>query len=254
MTDAAARFDLTDRVAIVSGGTRGIGYAIAEGLAAAGAKVAVASRKVDACDAAAARLRALGTEAIGVPAHVGDLDAVASLVAATVDAFGGIDIVVNSAANPIALPIGQISREAWTKSFDVNVRGPVFLVQAALPYLEASPHAAILNVVSGAAFLFTVNMSLYAAGKAALVSFTRSMAAELVERGIRVNALSPGIVDTDMMRAATPEALDDSIGLQLISRMADVEEMVAPALLLVSDAGSFITGQVLFADGGTVPR
>src|SRR5262249_36316235 len=146
-----------------------------------------------------------GGEALGVATHMGDLDALDRLIDATVDRFGRIDVVVNDAANALALPLGQFTPEAWTKSFDVNLRGPVFLVQKALPHLEASPSAAVLNVISVGAFQFAADVSMYAAGKAALLSFTRSMAAAYVRLGIRVNALAPGSTDTDMVRAAAPE-------------------------------------------------
>jgi NAD(P)-dependent dehydrogenase (short-subunit alcohol dehydrogenase family) len=247
-------FDMSGRVVIVTGGTRGIGRSLAEGYAAAGAKVVVASRKPDACKETEEHLRALGAEALGVPTHLGELDALAALVRRTVDAFGGVDVVVNNAANAMALPLGAYTPEAWSKSLDVNLRGPVFLVQEALPYLKKSPHAAVLNVISGAAYLFSATVSLYAIGKAGLVAATRSMAAEFAPHGIRVNALSPGTIDTDMVRKNPPEAQAEMTKLQLLPRMAHPDEMVGPALLLTSDAGSFITGQVLFADGGMVPR
>ncbi|MEW6268103.1 MAG: SDR family oxidoreductase [Thermodesulfobacteriota bacterium] len=245
---------MTGRVVIVTGGTRGIGRALAEGFVCAGARVVVASRKPEACEETVQHLRALGGEAIGVPTHLGELDALAALVRRTVEAFGAIDVVVNNAANALAQRHGEMTPDAWAKSFDVNLRGPVFLVQEALPHLSRSPHPAVLNVISGAAFLFSSNVSLYAAGKAALMSFTRSMAAEFVPLGIRVNALSPGTVDTDMVRKNTPEMQARMTAIQLMPRMAHPDEMVGPALLLTSDAGSFITGHVVFADGGMVPR
>jgi NAD(P)-dependent dehydrogenase (short-subunit alcohol dehydrogenase family) len=247
-------FDLSGRVAIVTGGTRGIGRALAEGLAAAGARVVVASRKADACAESEKHLRAMGAEALGVPTHLGDLAALASLVDRTVRAFGGVDIVINNAATALAQPVGGYTPEAWSKSLDVNLRGPVFLVQAALPHLRQSRHAAVLNVLTGAAFLFSATVSLYAIGKAGLLAATRSMAAELAPHGIRVNALSPGTVDTDMVRANDAEQQAEMTALQLMPRMAHPDEMVGPALMLVSDAGSFITGHVVFADGGMVPR
>ena len=250
----AKLFDMTGRVVIVTGGTRGIGRALAEGFVAAGARVAVASRKAEACEETAAHLRAMGGEAIGVPTHMGDLGSLEALVARTVDAFGGVDVVVNNAANALAQPVGEYTPEAWAKSLDVNLRGPVFLVQAALPQLKASPHAAVVNVLTGAAFLFSARVSLYGIGKAGLMASTRSMAAELAPHGIRVNALSPGTVDTDMVRANTPEQMAEMTALQLMPRMASPDEMVGPALLLASDAGSFMTGHVVFADGGMVLR
>ena len=130
---------MTDRTVIVTGGTRGIGLALAEGFVLAGARVVVASRKADACEQAAEHLRELGGQAIGVPTHLGDAGALEALVQQTVDEFGGIDVVVNNAANALAQPLGEMTAEALTKSYEVNLRGPVFLVQAALPHLEGSP-------------------------------------------------------------------------------------------------------------------
>lgn len=247
-------FDMSGRVVIVTGGTRGIGRALAEGYAAAGAKVVVASRKPEGCAETGRHLRGMGAEALGVPTHLGDLDSLRDLVQKTVDAFGAVDVVVNNAANALAMPLGEFTLDAWNKSMDVNLRGPVFLVQEALPWLKKSPHAAVLNVLTGAAFLFSSTISLYAIGKAGLLAATRAMAAEFEPFGIRVNALSPGTVDTDMVRKNTHEAQDVMTSIQLMKRMASPDEMVGPALMLTSDAGSFITGQVVFADGGMVPR
>ncbi len=251
-------FDLTGRTAIVTGGTRGIGRAVAEGFVAAGASVVVASRKADACAECEQHLRDLsrdrGGDALGVPTHLGDLEALSALVDATVDRFGGVDIVVNNAANALTQPLGGLTPEAWEKSFAVNLRGPVFLVQAALPHLTASEHAAILNVISAGAFMFSSTVAMYAAAKAGMLSFTRSMAGEFAPLGIRVNALAPGTVDTDMVRNNTPEAVESMSKAAFMRRAAHADEMVGPALLLVSDAGSFITGEVLAADGGLVMR
>ena len=247
-------FDMSGRTVIVTGGTRGIGRSLAEGYVAAGANVVVASRKADACAETEAHLTAMGGAALGVPTHVNDLDALAALVAATVERFGGVDVVVNNAANALTLPLGQFTPEAWAKSFDANLRAPVFLVQEALPHLEASEHAAVLNVISAGAFLFSANVAMYASAKAGLMSMTRAMAADFAPRGIRVNALAPGTVDTDMVRANTPEAQERMKDAGFMRRMAHPDEMVGPALLLTSDAGSFITGQCILADGGMVPH
>jgi NAD(P)-dependent dehydrogenase (short-subunit alcohol dehydrogenase family) len=245
-------FDLTGRVAVITGGTRGIGRAIAEGFVLAGAKVVVASRKAAACAEAEAHLKDLGGEALGVPTHVGELGDLHNLVERTVERFGRLDVVVNDAATGLAQPLGSQTAEAWAKSFDVNLRGPVFLVQEALPYLTASPSAAVINVVSAGAFLHSPAVSMYAAAKAAMVAFTRSMAAEYVGRGIRVNALAPGAVDTDMVRATPPASQDGMARASHQSRIARPDEMVGPALFLASDAASFMTGQVLIVDGGLV--
>jgi len=246
--------DLTDRVAVVTGGTRGIGLAIAEGFAAAGAKVAVGSRKPEACARAAEHLRSIGGETVGVPVHMGDLASVDALVDHTLERFGRLDIVVNNAANALTLPLGELTPEAWDKSFKTNLRGPVFLVERALPHLEVSPNAAVLNVISAGAFLFSPNTAMYAAAKAGLMAMTRSMAAAYAPKGIRVNALAPGTVDTDMVRNNPPETVKSMSSACLMKRAADPDEMVGPALLLCSDAGSFMTGQVLIVDGGLTPH
>src|ERR1700682_1756439 len=139
---------MTDRTVIVTGGTRGIGLAVAGGFVLAGANVVVASRKPDACEQAAEHLRGLGGAAIGVPTHSGNVDDLAGVGRGTVDEFGGTDVVVNNAANAVAQPLGEMTADALSKSYEVNLRGPVFLVQAALPHLKARSHAAVVNMIS----------------------------------------------------------------------------------------------------------
>jgi NAD(P)-dependent dehydrogenase (short-subunit alcohol dehydrogenase family) len=247
-------FDLTGRVAIVTGGTRGIGRAIAEGFAAAGAKVVVASRKADACAETQAHLEAMGAEALGVPVNMSSLDDVERLVQATVERFGAVDIVVNNAANALTQPLGELTPEAWQKSYDANLRGPVFLVQYALPYLKESPHASVINVISAGAFLASPNVAMYSGAKAGLMAFTRAMGSEFAKFGIRVNALAPGTVDTDMVRNNPPEVQQSMANAAPMKRAAHPDEMVGPALFLASDAGSFVTSQVVLADGGLIPH
>jgi NAD(P)-dependent dehydrogenase (short-subunit alcohol dehydrogenase family) len=247
-------FDLQGRVAIVTGGTRGIGRGVAEGFAAAGAKVVVGSRKADACAETEAHLRAMGADALGVATHMGELDDGQRLVERTVDTFGGIDIIVNNAANALTQPVGAFTPEAWDKSFAVNLRGPIFLIQNALPHLDRSEHASVINVISAGAFLASSNVAMYGAAKAALMGFTRSFAADLAPKGIRVNALAPGTVDTDMVRANTPEAQASMANASPMKRAASADEMVGPVIYLASDASSFMTGQVLLVDGGMTPH
>jgi NAD(P)-dependent dehydrogenase (short-subunit alcohol dehydrogenase family) len=245
-------FDLSGRVAIVTGGTRGIGLAIASGFVGAGAKVVVASRKPEACAATEKQLISEGGEALGVPTHLGDLAALHTLVEATVERFGRIDVIVNNAANALTLPIGQFTETAWAKSMDVNLRGPVFLIHEALPYLRKSPSASVINVISAGAFLFSGGVAMYSAAKAAMMSFTRAFASDLAADGIRVNALAPGSVDTDMTRNTGEAAMEGMAKASLQGRIATADEMVGPALFLASDASSFITGRVIKADGGMV--
>ncbi len=252
--DVNRLFRLDGRVALVTGGTRGIGRAIAEGLGRAGARVVVASRKPDACAATQEELRAVGIEAVGVGCHLGSLDDVRALVAATADRFGGIDVIVNNAANALTEPIGSFSEAGFTKSFDVNVKGPVFLVQEALPHLRASEHASVINLVSAGAWLFSATVAHYAAAKSAMVSYTKALAAGLAPDGIRVNAIAPGSVDTDMVRQTGPVATSNMAAACLMRRVAHAHEMVGPALFLASDASSYVTGTVVHADGGLVTR
>ena len=250
-------FDLTGRTAIVTGGTRGIGRAIAEGFICAGANVVVASRKADACAETEAHLNALvagesAGAALGVPTHMGELASLDALVAATVERFGGIDIVVNNAATGLTMPLGQFTPEAWDKQFEVNLRGPIFLIQAALPHLEASDHASVINVISAGAFLASSNVAMYAAAKAALMSFTRSMGAGLASKGVRVNAIAVGSIATSaldivMQTEELKTALEAGTPL---GRIGDPTDIAACVLYLASDAGSYITGKILEVDGG----
>jgi NAD(P)-dependent dehydrogenase (short-subunit alcohol dehydrogenase family) len=252
VTGVERLFQLTDRVAIVTGGTRGIGRAVATGFVAAGAKVVVASRKPDAVAEAERELREQGGDVLGVVANMGDLDQIRDLVERTVDRFGAIDIVVNNAANGLSLPIGQHTPEAWAKSHDVNLRGPVFLVEAALPHLRRSSAAVVVNVLSVGAFMYSPETAMYCAAKAAMLSWTRSLAAALAP-AIRVNALAPGAVLTDMMAGTGPETRERMERAALLRRAAAPEEMVGPALFLASEASGFMTGQVLIVDGGLTP-
>jgi NAD(P)-dependent dehydrogenase (short-subunit alcohol dehydrogenase family) len=247
-------FRLDGRVAIVTGGTRGIGRAIAESYALAGAKVVVASRKQDACDSTAAAIEAAGGEALGIATHAGDLDQLERLIAATVERFGGVDILVNNAANALAFPFGEITPEGWEKSMSVNLRGPVFLMQYALPHLTRSEHASIINVSSAGAFLFGHGIHMYAAAKAGLLAYTRALAAELAAQKIRVNAIAPGTIDTDMVRNNPPAVQEMMKNAALMKRNAHPDELIGLALYLASDASSFVTGTTTNIDGGLVPR
>ena len=190
-----------------------------------------------------------------MPTHLGDLEALRSLVQKTVEAFGGIDVIVNNAANALALPLGEYTPEAWSKSLDVNLRGPVFLVQEALPHLKRSRHAAVLNVLSGGAFLFSATVSLYAIGKAGMMAATRAMAAEFAAlRNPRERALAGhGRHRHGAQQPGGGAGRDDgdpadATAWRTRTRWSGRRCCSPPT------QGSFITGHVVFADGGMVPR
>lgn len=249
-----SEFDLQGRVAIVTGGSRGIGRAIAEGYARAGATVVVASRSADACEEVAAAIRAAGGTATAVPTHVGRPDQIERLVEATVARHGGIGIVVNCAANPLGGPLAEVTPAAFEASFRTNVAGPMLLGSAALPHLRESGHGAVVNVITVGAFAGAEYLGLYTASKAALWNMTRTMAKEWGPEGVRVNALAPGPFDTDMMAPtfAVPEFHQRIVDATILGRIADPSEVVGAALLLASDAGSYMTGSCVVVDGGTV--
>ena len=247
-------FRLDGRVAVVTGGSRGIGRSIAVTFALAGAKVVVASRKADACEEVAKAIAEGGGEALAVATHMGDLAQLEHLVAATLERFGRLDVLVNNAANALALSFGELTPEAWDKSLGVNLRGPVFLTQYALPALTESDGASVINVASAGAFLFSAHAHMYAAAKAGLLAYTRALAAELAPRGIRVNAIAPGTVDTDMVRNNPPEVQERMANASLQGRAAHPDEVAGLALYLASGASSFVTGATVNIDGGLVPR
>lgn len=247
------RFDLSGRVALVTGGSRGIGRSIAIGFAQAGANVVIASRKADACEAVAAEIVASGGSAIAVPTHVGRADQTQALTDAAMAKWGRIDIVVNNAANPLGGPLDSLTPEAFAKAYEVNVLGPLLVCQAALPALKASPCASVINMMSVGAFAGAAYIGLYTSTKAALWNLTRTMAKEWGADGIRVNALAPGPIETDMMAATlnVPQFHEEIVRSTIQGRIGDPDELIGAALLLASDAGSFMTGSVLVVDGGT---
>ena len=247
--DLGQSLSLAGKVAIVTGGSRGIGRAIAMGYAAQGASVVISSRKPEGCDSVVAEIADAGGKAVAVPAHLGKLDDIDALVAATAETFGGIDIIVNNAANPLMLGVGNLTEDAWSKALDTNLRGPVFLVQAALRYLEDGG-GSVINMLSNAAFMYSPHHLLYPVAKAGLEAATRSMAAQLAPSDIRVNAMVPGTVDTDMVRGMPKEFQESAAKASLLARAADPTELVAMAVLLASPAGSFMTGHTYFVDGG----
>ena len=248
-------FDLSGKTAIVTGGGRGLGHAVALGLAAAGCNVAVASRKAENCEAAAGEIRALGRRAIGRACHMGRPDDVDALFDAALAEFGRVDVVVNNAAtNPAARGIEDCTPELFDKVFAVNVRGPMQLAARAAGWMKANGGGSIVNVISVGAFLPGPFIGLYCSSKAALHALTRVMAKEWASDRVRVNAVAPGPVMTDMVRAvASNEAfMQGMVDSTAMKRIAEPEEIVPSVLFLASDAASYMTGCTMTVDGGTM--
>lgn len=243
---------LDGRIALVTGATRGIGLAIVRGLAQAGAKVIVSSRKADAVGAVTDALRAAGHEAAGVPAHVGRAEDVARLADAAVAAFGGCDIVVNNAAaNPVFGPVHETSDDAFEKIMAVNLRGPFQLCRALLPQL-ARGKGSVVNISSIGGVSPEQGLGIYSVSKAALISLTQVMAREWGPRGVRANVICPGLIKTDFSQTLWQDEklMGRFLKTQPIARIGEPEDVAGMAVFLASEAASYCTGGVYMVDGG----
>jgi len=249
-----ALFDLSGRVAVVTGGSRGIGRAIALGLAEAGAAVVVAARNAALCQEVAGEIEAAGGRARGVAFDLAEPDSHADVVDAAVGQLGRLDVLVNNGAILKPHFIEKVTEEELTLLERTNVRGPVLLSRRALPHLVAGGHGAIVNIGAVAGHHPMKGLGAYGASKAAMLSWTRVMAQEWTPRGVRVNGLTPGSVATDMILPQDPErraAFEAEMASQnLFGRIASPTEMVGPALFLASDASSYMSGHILAVDGG----
>ena len=249
----SASFDLSGKVAIVTGASRGIGEAIAVTLAGAGANVVVSSRKQEGVDAVAERIRAGGGEATAITAHTGDAAAVEALVAAAVESYGGVDIVVNNAAtNPHFGPVLTADESHWDKTFEVNVKGYMRLIKACVPSMQARGGGKIINMASIAGKVPQPGMGVYCVTKAGVIMLTEVLAAELAPLNIQVNAIAPGFVKTKFSAAIWSDDALNTATLAAIpqQRMAEPEEIAGMALYLASPASSFTTGATILVDGG----
>jgi NAD(P)-dependent dehydrogenase (short-subunit alcohol dehydrogenase family) len=242
------------KVALVTGGSRGIGESIAKALGQSGAKVAIASRKLDGVAAAAERLRAAGVEVEAFACHTGKPEQIHALVRDVVARFGKLDVLVNNAAtNPHFGPMLTADDAIFDKTFEVNAKGYFNMAKAvALHLVDRGAPGAIINIASIMALGAAPLQGVYGMTKAAVVSLTQTLAVELAPSGIRVNAIAPGLVDTRFAAAIVANA--DLIEMEKQRtpqrRYAQPDEIAGAALYLASDAASFLTGQTLVIDGG----
>ncbi len=246
-------FSLKGKVAIITGASKGIGEAIAFALGNAGATVVVSSRKQEALDETAARLREQGVTTLPVAANAGNIEDLQQLTQRTLAAFGQIDVVVNNAAaNPVFGSVEEVDERAFAKIMDVNVKGPFELSKLALPDMKRRGSGVIINISSIGGVSPEPNLGIYSVSKAALISLTKVMAKEWGAYGIRANVICPGFIKTKFSQAlwSNEQILQYILSQQAIHRLGTPEEIAALALFLASEASSFCTGAVFMADGG----
>jgi NAD(P)-dependent dehydrogenase (short-subunit alcohol dehydrogenase family) len=250
--------ELDGKVALVTGGSKGIGRAIALRFAEAGADIALAARGREDLEGAAEEVGKLGRRALPVPTDVADVGQVTALVKKTVQDLGTIDILVNNAgAAPFRAPVDEIKEEGFEKYFKVSFTSAFYCTKAAGPFLLEGGNGSVINVASVAGFTASPGLAYYASAKAALISFTRTVAHEWAPRGVRVNAIAPGWIETDMNDALRQdERWYEGVRRTIpMGRWGTAEEIAEVALFLASDAASYITGSVIVADGGqTISR
>lgn len=247
-------FDLTGKVALITGSTRGIGLGIAKHFARHGARVVISSRKEDACEAARAGIAESGGKAIAFPCNISYKEQLQALVDRTVAEWDGIDILVcNAAVNPYFGPMAKIPDDAYDKIMGSNVRSNVWLCNMVLPHMAARGGGAAIIISSIAGIKGTKVLGAYGISKAADSALARNLAVEWGSKNIRVNALAPGIIKTDFAKALyeNPETEKFVTKGYPIGRLGVVDDVAGVAVMLASRAGSFITGQTIVIDGGT---
>ncbi len=249
------RFSLAGRTALVTGASRGIGRAIALGLAEAGADLVLSSRKREGLEAVAKEVEALGRRALVIPAHMGRPEEIGALADEVEGRKLAVDVLVNNAGiNPVMGPLLELDPDVWRKIFEANLTGPLLLTQRLGRGMRERRRGAIVNVASNGGLRPAPGIGAYCVSKAALIHLTRVLAQELGPHGVRVNAVAPGLVETRMARALIDDERihADVVGRTPLRRHAQPEEIAGAVLLLASDAGSYAQGEVIVLDGGAV--
>ena len=246
-------FKLSDKVAIVTGASKGIGKSIAQSLGQQGAKVVVSSRKQEAVDEVVKEFEEEGIKAIGIAAHMGDMEQIRALAEKTITEYGGIDIIVNNAAaNPVFGPVTETDAIVFDKIMDVNVKGPLELAKLAYPSMKSRKGGSVVNISSIEGISPGQGLGLYSVSKSALIALTKVLAREWGNEGVRVNVICPGLVETKFSQALTSNEhiLKHVMAKQAIPHLAQPEDIAGLALFLSSNAAAFCTGGVYVADGG----
>ena len=250
---ASSLFDLTGKVAVITGSTRGIGRAIAEEMARAGAKVVISSRKAEACEEVAAAIRAEGLEATPIACNISKKAELENLVAETRKAYGQIDVLVcNAALNPYYGPMAGASDEVFTKIMAVNIQSNLWLCNMVMPEMAERKDGSVIIVSSIGGLKGSTVLGLYCISKAADFQLVRNLAVEWGEHNIRVNAIAPGLVKTDFAKALwdNPETLAKVEAGTPLRRIGESVDIAGAAVFLGSKAGSWMTGQQIVIDGG----
>jgi dehydrogenase/reductase SDR family member 4 len=246
-------FQLTGKVAIITGASKGIGEAMAQMLAAQGAKVVVNSRKQDAVDEVAQAIVQTGGEAIGVAGQVGNKEDCQHIFDAAMQAFGRVDILINNAAtNPVFGPVENTDDKAFNKIMEVNVKAPFELAKLCLPVMQANGGGSIINISSIGGVSPEQGLGIYSVSKAALISLTKVMAHEWGKHNIRANVICPGLIETKFSEALwnNEKILKYFLSQLPLGRVGQPDEIAGLALFLASDASGYCTGGVFVADGG----
>ena len=243
---------LTNKVAVITGGAQGIGRAIALGMAREGAKVIVADLQAEKANSVADELKTLGSEALGLGVNVADESSVKQLAEATFDGFGRIDILVNDAGVYLKSSVVNMTEADWDRTIDINLGGNFLCCRAFVPAMRAQKSGRIISIASGIGHYGMKQFSHYAASKAAIIGFVKSLARELGPDGITVNAICPGSANTAMPRGhRTEEEVMQRLRSTPLPHVLEPEDIADPVLFLASDAAAYITGQSYNINCGT---